>query len=71
MRSYDCAELVKRKVESDELDYKSAMSWQQMSRQEKGKIVRHLTAFANTRGGFLVIGVSEDASGIPTLTQRH
>ena len=68
MRSYDCAELVKRKVESDELDYKSAMSWQQMSRQEKGKIVRHLTAFANTRGGFLVIGVSEDASGIPTLT---
>jgi len=67
MRSYDFAELVKRKVESDELDYKSAMSWRDMSRQEKGKIVRHLTAFANTRGGFLVIGVSEDASGIPCM----
>lgn len=65
MRSYDFAELVKRKVESDELDYKSAMSWRTMTRQEKGKIVRHLTAFANTRGGFLVIGVSEDASGVP------
>ncbi|MBO5668285.1 MAG: ATP-binding protein [Lentisphaeria bacterium] len=65
MRSYDFAELITRKVESDELDYKSAMSWRTMSRQEKGKIVRHLTAFANTRGGFLVIGVSEDASGIP------
>ncbi|MBQ9786669.1 MAG: ATP-binding protein [Lentisphaeria bacterium] len=67
MRSYDFAELVKRKVESDELDYKSAMSWRTMTRQEKGKIVRHLTAFANTRGGFLVIGVTEDASGVPCL----
>lgn len=66
MRSYDFAELVNRKVESDELDYKSAMSWRSMSRQEKGKIVRHLTAFANTRGGYLVIGVSEDASGVPS-----
>lgn len=65
MRSYDLAELVKRKVESDELDYKTAMSWRTMSRQEKGKILRHLTAFANTKGGFLVIGVSEDASGVP------
>ena len=65
MRSYDFAELVNRKVESDELDYKSAMSWRTMSRQEKGKIVRHLTAFANTRGGYLVIGVSENASGVP------
>ena len=67
MRSYDLTEVVRRQVESDELDYKSAMSWQQMSRQEKGKIVRHLTAFANTRGGFLVIGVSENASGVPDL----
>lgn len=67
MRSYDFAELVKRKVESDELDYKSAMSWRSMTRQEKGKILRHLTAFANTRGGFLVIGVSEDASGVPGI----
>ena len=65
MRSYDFAELVTRKVESDELDYKSAMCWRTMTRQEKGKIVRHLTAFANTGGGFLVIGVGEDASGIP------
>lgn len=65
MRSYDFAELVHRKVESDELDYKSAMSWRTMTRQEKGKILRHLTAFANTKGGYLVIGVSEDASGVP------
>lgn len=65
MRSFDFAELVYRQVESDELDYKSAMSWRTMTRQERGKIVRHLTAFANTRGGFLVIGVSENSSGVP------
>lgn len=67
MRSYDLAELVTRKIESDELDYKSAMSWRDMTRQEKGKILRHLTAFANTRGGYLVIGVGEDASGVPAV----
>ena len=67
LRPYDCAELVNRQVESDELDYKSAMSWRTMTRLEKAKIVRHLTAFANTRGGFLVIGVSENESGVPSL----
>ena len=49
-------ELVYRGVESDELDYKAAMNWNTMSRAAKGKIARHLTAFANTRGGYLVIG---------------
>lgn len=66
MRSYDLAEVVRRKVESDELDYKAAMNWRTISRQQKGKIVRHLTAFANTNGGFLVIGVGENSSGVPS-----
>ncbi len=65
MRAYDFAELVTRGVESDELDYKAAMNWNTMSRAAKGKIARHLTAFANVRGGFLVIGVGESSSGIP------
>ena len=67
MRKYDFEDLIFRGVESDELDYKSAMSWDTMSRTAKGKIIRHLTAFANTKGGFLVIGVSEDPSGNPKL----
>ena len=58
-------ELVYRGVESDELDYKSHMSWNTMTRAAKGKLVRHLTAFANTRGGYLVIGVGEDQFGNP------
>ncbi|MBR2345283.1 MAG: ATP-binding protein [Lentisphaeria bacterium] len=64
-RSYDPVELVLRGVESDELDYKAPMNWNTMSRTAKGKILRHLTAFANTRGGHLVIGVCENSSGVP------
>ena len=60
-------ELVYRGVESDELDYKTHMSWHTMSRAAKGKLLRHLIAFANTRGGYLVIGVSEDQFGNPNL----
>ena len=63
----DFEELVYRGVESDELDYKAHMSWQTMSRAAKGKLVRHMLAFANTRGGFLVIGVGEDQFGNPNL----
>jgi len=60
-------ELVYRGVESDELDYKTHISWRTMSRAAKGKLLRHLIAFANTRGGYLVIGVSEDQFGNPNI----
>ena len=65
--TYDWQEIVCRGVESDHLDYKAAQSWNTMTAAGRAKIVRHLTAFANTDGGFLVIGVGEDASGIPSL----
>ena len=64
---YDWQEIVCRGVESDRLDYKAAQSWNTMSAAGRAKIVRHLTAFANTEGGFLVIGVGEDSSGVPSL----
>ena len=66
-KKQDFEELVYRGVESDELDYKTHMSWNTMSRAAKGKLLRHLIAFANTRGGYLVIGVSEDRFGNPNL----
>lgn len=65
MSKINFEELVKRAVESDELDYKAHQSWNTMSRNAKAKIVRHLAAFANTHGGYLVIGVGEDNSGYP------
>jgi hypothetical protein len=56
-----------RGVESDQLDYKSAMNWTKMTRAAKAKIVRHCLAMGNTKGGYLVIGVGEDDSGHPSV----
>lgn len=61
------AEIVHRGVESDELDYKSPMHWGRMNRAARAKIVRHCLALANTKGGYLVIGVGEDAAGRPAV----
>jgi len=65
----DFKSLVYRQVESDTLDYKSPMNWFKLSRHSKAKFVRHCMALANTRGGYLVVGVQEDASGHPSVYQ--
>ena len=62
----DWKELVFRGVESDVLDYKAAQDWDEIGGVGRAKFVRHLLAFANTRGGCLVVGVGEDASGYPS-----
>ena len=67
MTDSDLREIVYRAVESDELDYKAHQSWNAMSRGAKAKIVRHLVALANTKGGYIVIGVGEDAAGYPAV----
>ena len=63
----DWRELIYRGVESDVLDYKAPMDWNLMSRSQKAKFVRHALAFANTKGGAIVVGMGEDASGRPSL----
>ncbi len=63
---YDWKELIYRGIESDTLDYKAAQNWNTLSRGGKAKFVRHCLAMANTKGGFVVVGVGEDPSGQPS-----
>ena len=63
----DWENIIKRGVESDELDYKAAQNWNKLTRTGRAKFARHCMAMANTKGGYVVVGVGEDASGKPCL----
>ncbi len=63
----DWKSLIYRGVESDELDYKAAMNWNRLPRPGRAKLVRHCLAMANTKGGYVIVGVGEDASGHPSV----
>ena len=49
----DWESIVKRGVESDELDYKAAQNWNKLSRTGRAKFARHCMALANTKGGYV------------------
>ncbi len=61
------AEIVHRGIETQELDYKTAVNWNELTRAQKAKFARHAMAMANSRGGFIVVGVGEDPGGNPVL----
>src|SRR5271155_1225608 len=49
--------------ESKDLDYKGPMSWDEANKKSCCGLVKDILAMANTLGGFIVIGVSEEATG--------
>ena len=61
----DWSAIIYKGAESDELDYKAAQNWNQHSRGGRAKFVRHCLALANTKGGYIVVGVGEDHNGRP------
>jgi len=66
-KQIDFESIIYRGIESDELDYKSAQNWNDLSRAGKSKFVRHSLAMANTKGGYIVVGVGENEAGKPCL----
>lgn len=67
MAKSDWKEIVCRGVESEELDYKAPQNWHDIGRAGKAKFARHCMALANTKGGYIVIGVGEDRFGRPAV----
>ena len=63
--SHDWKAVVYRGIESEELDFKAAQNWTKLKRSAKGKFVRHCLALANTKGGYIVVGVGENKAGKP------
>ena len=63
----DWRDVVYQSVEDQQLDYKAAQDWNELSRAGRAKFARHVMALANTRGGYIVVGVGEDANGNPLL----
>lgn len=61
----DWKAIVYRSTENQQCDYKSPMDWNLIGRIGRAKIARHAMALANTRGGYVVIGVGEDDNGNP------
>ncbi len=59
----ELATLITRGHESRDLDYKGAMLWSEKNKKACCEIVKDVLAMANTAGGFIVIGVSEQPGG--------
>jgi hypothetical protein len=49
--------------ESKDLDYKSAAAWSEADKRSCCELVKDILAMANTLGGFIIVGVSEQATG--------
>jgi hypothetical protein len=65
--SVDWESIIYRGIESEELDYKAAQNWNNLSRAGKARFARHCMAMANTKGGYIVVGVGEDRAGRPCI----
>ncbi|MBM4032414.1 MAG: ATP-binding protein [Planctomycetes bacterium] len=59
----DWEKIIRSGFESKELDYKQACSWDENNRKACCALVKDILAMANTKGGRLVVGVSEGPKG--------
>ena len=62
-RSHRLCGLIYRGFESKDLDYKGPLLWDESDKGACCELVKDVLALANTKGGFIVIGVAEKGDG--------
>lgn len=63
----DWSEIVCCGLENQQIDFKSHQNWEEIGRVGRAKFARHAMALANTQGGYVVVGVTENENGIPNI----
>lgn len=63
----DWREIVCCGLENQQIDFKSHQNWEDIGRVGRAKFARHAMALANTQGGYVVVGVSENENGTPNV----
>lgn len=63
----DWNEIIYLGLENQQVDFKAAQDWNELTRPGRAKFARHCMAMANTKGGYVVVGVGEDSKGNPTV----
>jgi len=61
--SKELVAVIVQNFESKSLDYKAPLNWETAEKKDRCSLVKDIIAFANTGGGFIVIGVSEADDG--------
>lgn len=59
----DWETILRRGFETKEFDYKAPCSWDVSNKKACCEIVKDILAMANTKGGFIVVGVDENDTG--------
>lgn len=59
----DWEAILRRGFESKELDYKGPCAWDEGDKKSCCELVKDILAIANTKGGWIVVGVTEGATG--------
>jgi predicted HTH transcriptional regulator len=69
MFDHEVLELIQRKAETANLDYKAGFEWTKQNRDLQLELVRDMMAMANTRdGGTIILGVADGSYAINGIT---